>query len=482
MEEAKVTFRLEDSSSTTPATSPTTAQGGPSAEDVGKVIAADFQKLLSQLGGASSLAGKGSQPATVTAPSPPSPSSATAPQPSPAGAQGLLGTVQGIYTADPNVTAAELQKALGTTLAEATKLLSAARNVTSVPASAPVASPAASPTAPTRTEDLLNTPELRRVQEDSWIQSEQLRLGREQERERANRAANAQTPPPLSSDQQLTESERRTPPVQAQFRNQEEAEKANTVHPGVQRAANLIAGIAAQGGLVPSAVGNLGASAVANIPSVTALASGLGAAAPYLAVGVAAAGVPIAAGTAVINEAERARALIGNLSADVSQAEANARVRDIMSRIRTAQRLGDETGDYIENRSRISSSTQEIRDKISEPILQTLNSRLEDLSNILGIVNKVFGGQKEGQYTLANAITDGIANFFLGPAMPSEIKAWFRKQQEGENASIFHWFRAQKHLEPGPDSPFAGQVTDEIPVPGGLIGHMPGLPEYIPIH
>lgn len=150
----------------------------------------------------------------------------------------------------------------------------------------------------------------------------------------------------------------------------------------------------------------------AAIPAIAATA-----APAALAVGGVAAGAGVAA--VIANEANRARGQIGGLSGQLAAAEAEASVRETMTRLRTAGILGDETADYVRQRSRIGSATTGLRDVISEPAIREMNRYLAVIATALEGANNV-AQTPAGRFLIDTFITklkEQVMMPFGGPAL-----------------------------------------------------------------
>ena len=320
----------------------------------------------------------------------------------------LQSTVSKLVQADPNVTAAELAKALGINQTQAQSLLSQA-----IGTPPPQLATPPSPTQKTPSDSLIFPEDLKRLEEDKWIRSEQERLNNEHETERQRRDQEAKeaanriaTPPALTRDQILEESGRRAPPLPT---------SPNPLTPvsgqGVINTINSLAHFAQAGGPMGSAAAGL-ATATANLPGVAggiaAAAPGLISAAPYVALAGAALAVP-AAGAAALNDVfANVRSQLQGLDPRVASAEAEANVRQILANFRTSARLGDEIAEGIEIRSRRSAALQGIRDVVSEVPLQRFNDAANGFTKILELVNDNL--QKS---PVAQAAVQGAANSWL---------------------------------------------------------------------
>lgn len=101
----------------------------------------------------------------------------------------------------------------------------------------------------------------------------------------------------------------------------------------------------------------------------------------------AAAGTASASIYAALNEAERGAAISRPFSPEVAIADAVSELRRIQADMRTAAKLGDESAEYINQRSRLSASAQGIRDTFAEPIIADLARSMDNLADILNATN-----------------------------------------------------------------------------------------------
>lgn len=395
MDEATLTIKFRDESSPGAGGAAATApQGGGRQPN----LAAEQQSVITQAGGVGAMAAKNNQtsgqvPSVSPAAVPPA---GALPVP-PIGAVGgdpLLKTAQGIVAADPTVTIAELQKALGVPAARAQQLFSAATV-------APGGQQAPAPTAALPVPTIAPTPAS--FQPGGVAQPPPAPPG----------LMPPPVPPPTAAEyaQQV-----KPPPVI----NPPPSPPAAGQPANVQAAVNAIAGIAAQGGPLGAAAGQA-ARAAAAIPGVgaglAAAAPGLAAAAPYIAAGAAALAVPAAGALAINSIAQTARGQIQGLSPEVAAAEAEANVRQLVANLRTAGQLGDELGERITRRSRISANLQETRDLLVEPLLQKQN---DFLAAIEVFTKAIKGAAKVTRSQYDQAVGEGtVAGGFLSaPFLP----------------------------------------------------------------
>lgn len=234
-----------------------------------------------------------------------------------------------------------------------------------------------------------------------------------------------------------------------------------------------LAGQAAQamGGQVGAALARTAQAAAAipgvgtmAIPGVTAAALGTaGLVGGAIAAGVA---IPAAAAGVLLNESERARGQIQGLSADVAQAEANARVRQIMANLRTAGILGDEVAANIEQRSRIGAATQNIRDVLSESGLRELNRHLTviaaGLEGFSNLMQTPAGRMAADQFT--QRLIDAFMQPFGGPVLRQlmTIAEWLgvlNGKTPDANNPLLYWMN-----QPMPDLPAPFTDTGDAPL------------------
>lgn len=484
MDEATLTIRFKDESSVGPSGVATTSPQY-SGSDPGSVKVADQQNAITQAGGVGAMAAKnsqasggGAQPAPTFAPVPPA-----APLPVPPINIGttpgdpLLKTVQGIQQADPKVTAAEIAAALGINKTQAQSLLTAsAVNPGGAGRSTGLPVPGVN-----SGDDLIFPEDRRRLEADKWIASEQERFAREHqsqsEQERQQReaqAAAAKIPPPLSSEQMLAESARRAPPIQGQ------PSHADTS--GVQNTVNALAHFAHMGGPMGSAIAGAATSA-AQIPGVaSAIASAAPAAvasAPYVAATAAALAVPAAGYLTLDSIARTARGQIGGFSTDVAQAEAEASVRQMVANMRTAQRLGDEVADYVENRSRTSAAVQGIRDVVAEPLLKEFNKAGNQLAEAAELLNGFLQKNPNAPVWAGRAVMGQAALSAIPPIIPFIVAYEVWSMLSGSKGTVAppedNPLTYYKQM-PMPKLPYPFEEAGYIPTPiDREVSGMPGL-------
>lgn len=314
-----------------------------------------------------------------------------------AGSDPLLPAVQALVAADPGVKASELQTALGIPSSRADNLLAAAipsqpstPPAVSPPPTPPPASPAPSvaPSMPTTGVD----PEVARFYEEGALDPDVrqfyqdpglVTLPDQDAPEYSFESLGADEMRVVSQGSRRAALDFESSSLAARGASTNTAAITQQVNApsakGVQQAVNLVAGLAAQGGPVGGAVGNL-AQAGAAIPGVAGALAPIAPAIPYIGAAIAAVGIPTAVLAAAINEADRARMLVGSFSPEAVAAEATANVRELEASIRSANRLGDEVADYVDARSRIGAAGQGIRDILSEPVIQRLNELLDKVA------------------------------------------------------------------------------------------------------
>lgn len=455
MDEATLTIRFRDESSPT--------GGGPgvvSPQSAGVVpgstLAADTQDAITQAGGIQQHAAKGNQPTTGGPPPAvaPAPVPAAAPLAVPPVATGqptsgdpLLKTVQGIVAADPAVSIAELQKALGIQAGRAQTLLNAAgiqpggqqapaqtQPAPTSPLPVPAAQPAAVP--PTQATPPAPTPPV--------------------------------APPPIAATaQQQTANQSAPPPVVNPPGGQQTQGPTGA---GVQATVNAIAGLAARGGPLGAAAGRV-ATAAAAIPGVgsaiAAAAPAVATAAPFVALGAAALAVPAAAALAVNSIFNEAREQTQGLSPEVAQAEAQARVRDLMTRLRTAERLGDEIAEGVTVRSRLSSAIQGLNNITAEPVLDDFNRALRGAATILESIGSFAERHSAAIQNVENVML-WLAGFKLPAMVLGAIGGEEAKSLAHDNPLTFYQSLPMPTLPP----PFTGDEHKPIDVE---FSRMPGL-------
>jgi outer membrane biosynthesis protein TonB len=344
----------------------------------------------------------GGQSVPVAAPVPPAGSLPVPPIPAVGGGDPLLKTVQNIVQADANVTADEIAKALGINQKQAQNLLSAATvqpggqqaPTPTAPLPVPPASPqpvppvAVQPPAPQPPPGPQPPPTPPPVQ--------------------------GQTPPPAP------------PPVQGQQPQPQGADAER----GVQQAVSAIAGLASQGGPFGAAAGRA-VTAAASIPGIGATlaeaAPGLAASGPLLAGVAAAAAAGLAVPTAGALVANSIANQISGLSPEVAGAEAMASVRQLLANQRTAAQLGGEVGEFINQRSRLSTELQQTRDVIAEPLIRELTDSIKTLTEIVKLVNSVMSNNKE----LVQMIEAGVLGAMSpGLAALAAVAKFIKKKEE----------------------------------------------------
>lgn len=493
----RLTIELLDRSGSQGAASTNPNQPG-AANVPGSDIASDFQKRVSELGAGSS------SPSQSTQTPLPSDTLGTAldnqaRQNTPSsGYQGIqpanahLGNlVNGLYNADPNVSAPEIQGLLGISKETATDLLNAARarqaednrpSTTPTPIPPPSSTPSPATGRPYQTDN------------------DEYRLEPEPDEEYRLRntpdAYGASPAPPVTptynSYQIDPASDDMLPPVfnypKPPIPEIIDAEAVEGV--SGRQTANVINSAINALGLGGTRLGNVAQTAISTAGSLIPEAGGVGASLLAAAPAVAAVGgaLAVATGTyyALDNEAQRAVALSRGYSADVAGAEARAEVNQIMANMRTARRLGDEAADYIENSSSLSSSFQNIRDVISEPALQSFNKNMRGLSVIMDQFSKLADQAPNndardknlsGGIEAINAYGDIGRNqmkygtIFGGIKSTLELLSYFKADKPKENFE--GWFdMLVPHLPPPP--PFDAGNNNDKPL-GVQFAPIPGL-------
>jgi hypothetical protein len=225
------------------------------------------------------------------------------------------------------------------------------------------------------------------------------------------------------------------------------------------------------GGPLGTAIGlgvNAAGPAIASLASTSSLAPALAAAGPYVGAAVAAVGIPIALGAAVNNEANRAIELSRSYSPELAGELAREQVRQIIADFNTSRRLGDEAADFVNNRSRISTASQGLRDIVAEPILQDVNSSLKILAAAVTGLQEYL----ENNPTIVTALQDTIRAAFtqlLNTGIPGSgtllqllatIGAWFDEDDEVK-VGTFDWMEDRPHLAPT-DGPFSGAPIGDL--------------------
>lgn len=249
------------------------------------------------------------------------------------------------------------------------------------------------------------------------------------------------------------------------------------------------------GGNVGYTVGGLAQTALTSIPKLlpageatgplAAIAANAGPIAAGAGLVAAAIAVPMAAGYAALNEAERALAISRQYSPDVARSQAEADVRQVMADLRTTRLLGDEAAAYLSGRSKLSTGLQGIRDVASEPVLKDVAR----LTNAVGnLVNALGTGANEGgigSWFAQRGWDIAISNMLPGANTPG--KMWFYRTLMDEfNKGIekllpgtkakgpFDWFDDQDHLPLSKDSMFSeSDISNQRPMNPHT--NMPGL-------
>lgn len=485
-DEAKLVIELADKSGSPG--SATTAPGNPGSAVVpGANVANDFQNRIGQ--GAGNNPGQGSAPAPFpTAPvGPPSapasstPSASVGDTPQQPTIGSLAETISGIYAAVGGnrilgQVAGPVGQAVGNlaqvALREAWRLdppSSGTATTTNAPTSAPTSPPSAAsnPIAPVGTASTEVDPLLNAT--------------------RGILAASPQTTADELAASMGVSADRATALINATKMAQTAASTlgaTTTAAVGAPVAAGIV-GTVSGGAVAPAATGvaasTLGTTAIVPPAAAgTSLLGGLVASGGTIAAGVgvvaAAAMVPVAAGMAAMNEAERARSLTP-YSPDALLASAEAGVRQISATLETSRRLGDEVGRYIDATSRIGTSVQSIRDIASEPVLQKLDDILEAVAK-LAEYGEFIAESKVGVFAIQALIESYIRQFtlFTGPVLPILllISQYLPSLDKKDEISIFQWFQNWPHL-PAP-TPFTSGGGEETPLdPTFVPSSVPGL-------
>lgn len=237
------------------------------------------------------------------------------------------------------------------------------------------------------------------------------------------------------------------------------------------KAGGAAANAGRMGAQVAGAAGRAGASAGAASVGGTgaAGAAGLGAGMSTAAIGgvAALAAIPTLAYVASAKTAndrmgEIAGGQAGQFSGDVVRALAQAEVRQIRADMRTANRVGDIVADNVTQNSRLSESTQRIKDAFVQAFGSEVNSIMRTLADIAegvaGAAEEAAGVKKtiDEQFPTATSILDKIR----------------REQERQEAMGFFDWFRAQPHIAPeGAEFDADASVKDVRfqPIPGLML-------------
>lgn len=255
----------------------------------------------------------------------------------------------------------------------------------------------------------------------------------------------------------------------------------------IQSVVNTLAAGAAKLGPVGAAAGQLAATIASKIPAISSALAPLAPAAVPLLVGAAAGAIPVAGVTVISSVARKARDEISGLSGDVAQAEAQASVRDITARLRTAGNLGNEIADIVDAQSRLSASGRGIRDTISEPFLEKYGQVLDKLATVVeGLDVLLQGGPDKQGWKLKNAIDfslntqakwleimTGLATHFgPGGRLVQYLEALGKAAEKGQEGDLFTFFQREKYLALPP--PFTSSDMTTVGARGaGLV--VPGL-------
>lgn len=470
-DEAKVIFELVDRSG------PGSASANPQIPGAGQVpgasLASDFHQRVSSTGLPEPGAGSAAAPAAPEVPSLSGPSVAQpsgpltdAPQPAAAtpsttiSGQGdpLLETVRQITSADPSVTAAEIQKALGIEAKRAAALMSA-MVPPATPLAATVPAPSIPPTAPLAAPTPTPT-----VSAPAPVAAASPAPAAPSEPPKPDRGEAIPKPPPLSREQQLEESERRAPPVvQPQMPDSGEPYSKDTA----QAVSGIVNGIASTAAKLGGPLGGAEARILSGMaPQLAAAAGASPSLAGFATIAGPLAAIPAGIGAgiaftlgverALLNEGERARSLIGGFSPEVSRAEAEADVRQIMANLRTSRRLGDEVAEIVEGRSRLSTSLQGLRDIATEGVLRDFGNVIGALAGAAENLNKFVENSPRTQKVIQESISQSLfSSFFpgLGHLFPQQLRDFFDgmnkalKKREGLD-NPFQWFGSMDHVAP----------------------------------
>lgn len=390
--------------------------------------------------------------------------------------------IRAIYQADPNVTSQELQRSLGFSASEANRLLEQVRGTptappaaqpSAVPQTPPSNIPVTAPTTPTTSQSVpppvpsgpLDIDEIAPGTNIFGDPRDRFDFADASEKAFGQAAKIMDTLEPMKPPETPKAPVPIVPPP-----------KDSNMDEAGQIGAAVMGKVLSQFGQPGAALGGAITTAAAQFPgTVGALFANLAPAAPYIATGAAALAVPAALGYSVLNEAERARGIVGNLSPEAAVAQAQANADRIMANIRTAERLGDEVGEYIESRSRLTLAAQGIRDVAAEPVLQSLNEVLGTLGKTLELING--NAQQNGSITQAilQGTTKAWSDIVMMTPLFAKLNAWL--EENGSHRTPFDWFKMQEHLYPAPPSIFAGVSSSEIDIDkvGGDFTAVPGL-------
>lgn len=183
---------------------------------------------------------------------------------------------------------------------------------------------------------------------------------------------------------------------------------------------------------IPQEVAGPAASVLASLPEAGAIGGSLVALATNpVTIGAAATLAVGAAGYyALDNEANRAVALSSQYSPEAVRAIALAEVRQVFANLKSASRLGDEAADYVESKSKISTDLQNIRDILSEPILQKFNKSVDAFSRVTNAVSNYTEKHETAIQTILKTYIDPFN--FMGRDKPKEkefnLHDWFDQQ------------------------------------------------------
>lgn len=478
-DEAKLIVELVDRSPG----APQQAGGTPSAETQvpGSTHAGDFNAAVTQAGGAGRLAAAGNvQPAAAP------PVTLPAAVPSAQAADPLLDTIRRIAEADPRVTAEEISRSLGLPPRQAREMLEAVQqppptqalptaaeapatlpgvslpSLQPPPPTAPVAVPEPSAAAPTTAAPvpIPAAPEavVRPRGDDARFTlithpDEELLLPEAPEPPIPSPAPPPE-PPSIGDIEDAAGIIESLPPADAAERAAEATREAERQLAKTFGAVQTISSIAA-GRVAP------GAAAV----ELTSLAGGAAAAAP-VAAGLAAAAVPIAAVAAVDALASRAIGEVRDLSPAVAIAEAQAEVRQLITRLSTARTLGDELADIVESRSRLSAASTGIRDVLAEPALQEFAQALRGVTGIVERFSSLIDSSDQLRELLQDGVKQAIDNTLatFGLKHGADLLRLFGRFDPGADESPFHLFLNQPEYQHLPlPAPFAD--AGQVPIP-----------------
>lgn len=213
--------------------------------------------------------------------------------------------------------------------------------------------------------------------------------------------------------------------------------------------------LAAKGGGVLPAVAPTGAAVATRASGAAATGGGgLAAIAGPAAIAIAAVGAAAASGVVAVNQARAFStgrgAEVGGLSPEIARAQAQAEVRSLNQRLRSAQRLGPTFARQIEAESRLETAATRAKEAALGPTLAQLASSTADLAEV---VNAIAGFFERPDIQRANeAIVEVVVSTNAILSTLRAIADRLPDKPENLGHGFFSNLAQEAHLQPSGDA------------------------------